>query len=141
MPTIACKPGPPSSGTRKRTEGRRGGLTVGVRVAWDNTSKEVTAPAAGRFPFGVAVEAAGNGVTNVAGWLDSRWDIDQLIGKARGKLDPERFPLRVGQITADPISDPCQSGSIQLRRHPTWCRLHGRTDRFAFRLIKLRNRR
>jgi len=39
-------------------------------VAWDNTTKEVTTPAAGRFPIGVAVEAAGNGVTSVAVRLD-----------------------------------------------------------------------
>jgi len=45
-------------------------LTVGVRVAWDNTAKEVTTPAAGRFPIGVAVEAAGNGVTSIAVRLD-----------------------------------------------------------------------
>jgi predicted RecA/RadA family phage recombinase len=45
-------------------------LTVGARVAWDNTAKEVTAPAAGRFPIGVAVEAAGNGITSVAVRLD-----------------------------------------------------------------------
>ncbi|PQO21832.1 hypothetical protein C2I36_16245 [Rhodobacteraceae bacterium WD3A24] len=45
-------------------------LAVGARVAWDNTAKEVTTPAAGRFPIGVAVEAAGNGVTSVAVRLD-----------------------------------------------------------------------
>lgn len=45
-------------------------LTVGTRVAWDNTAKEVTTPAAGRFPIGVAVEAAGNGITSVAVRLD-----------------------------------------------------------------------
>ena len=45
-------------------------LTVGARVAWDNTAKQVTTPAAGRFPIGVAVEAAGNGVTSVAVRLD-----------------------------------------------------------------------
>ena len=41
-------------------------LTVAARVAWDNTAKQVTTPAAGRFPIGGAVEAAGNGVTSVA---------------------------------------------------------------------------
>lgn len=45
-------------------------LTVGMGVAWDNTGKEVAIPAAGRFPIGVAVEAAGNGVTTVAVRLD-----------------------------------------------------------------------
>ena len=43
---------------------------VGARVAWDNTAKEVNTPAAGRFPIGTAVEAAGNGVTSVAVRLD-----------------------------------------------------------------------
>ena len=45
-------------------------LAVGARVAWDNTAKEVTTPVAGRFPIGVAVEVAGNGVTSVAVRLD-----------------------------------------------------------------------
>ena len=45
-------------------------LAVGARVAWDNTAKEVTTPAAGRFPIGVAVETAGNGVSSVAVRLD-----------------------------------------------------------------------
>lgn len=41
-----------------------------ARLAWDNMAKEVTTPAAGRFPIGVAVEAAGNGATSVAERLD-----------------------------------------------------------------------
>ncbi|KPF82970.1 hypothetical protein IP70_19495 [alpha proteobacterium AAP38] len=45
-------------------------LSVGTRVAWDNAAEEVTTPAAGRFPIGVAVEAAGSGVTSVAVRLD-----------------------------------------------------------------------
>ncbi len=45
-------------------------LTVGARVAWDNTAKRVDVPGTGRFPIGVAVEAAGNGVTSVAVRLD-----------------------------------------------------------------------
>lgn len=45
-------------------------LAVGARVAWDNTEKEVTTPAAGRFPICVALETAMNGVTSVAVWLD-----------------------------------------------------------------------
>ncbi|RDC67746.1 DUF2190 family protein [Rhodovulum sp. 12E13] len=45
-------------------------LTVGARVAWDSTAKQVNTPAAGRFPIGVAVEAAGSGVTSVAVRLD-----------------------------------------------------------------------
>jgi predicted RecA/RadA family phage recombinase len=45
-------------------------LEVGTRVAWDNTAKEVTTPAAGRFPIGVVVQAAGNSVTSFAVRLD-----------------------------------------------------------------------
>lgn len=45
-------------------------LTVGARVAWDNTAKNINVPGAGRFPVGVATEAAGNGVTGVAVRID-----------------------------------------------------------------------
>ena len=45
-------------------------LTVGARVAWDNTTKNINAPGAGRFPVGVATEAAGNGITSVTVRLD-----------------------------------------------------------------------
>lgn len=45
-------------------------LTVGARLAWDNTAKQVNTPGAGRFPIGVATEAAGNGSTSVAVRLD-----------------------------------------------------------------------
>ena len=45
-------------------------LAVGARVAWDNTAKQVNTPGAGRFPIGIATEAAGNGVTSVAVRLD-----------------------------------------------------------------------
>lgn len=45
-------------------------LTVGARLAWDNTAKQVNTPGAGRFPVGVATEAAGNGSTSVAVRLD-----------------------------------------------------------------------
>jgi predicted RecA/RadA family phage recombinase len=45
-------------------------LTVSARVVWDNTAKEVTARAAGRFPGAVAVETAGNGLTSSAVRLD-----------------------------------------------------------------------
>ncbi|MBK5927227.1 DUF2190 family protein [Rhodobaculum claviforme] len=45
-------------------------LTVGARVAWDNIAKVVTTPAAGRFPIGIATEAAGNAITSVAVRLD-----------------------------------------------------------------------
>lgn len=45
-------------------------LTVGARVAWDNTAKQVNTPGAGRFPIGIAAEAAGNGTTSVAVRLD-----------------------------------------------------------------------
>ncbi len=45
-------------------------LTVGARVAWDNTTKNINVPSAGRFPVGVATEDAGNGTTIVAVRLD-----------------------------------------------------------------------
>lgn len=45
-------------------------LTVGARVSWDDSAKQMNAPGTGRFPVGVAVEAAGNGVTTVAVRLD-----------------------------------------------------------------------
>lgn len=45
-------------------------LTVGARVAWDNTAKNINVPGAGRFPVGVATEAAGNGISSVAVRLD-----------------------------------------------------------------------
>lgn len=45
-------------------------LTVGARVAWDNTAKNINVSGAGRFPVGIATEAAGNGITSVAVRLD-----------------------------------------------------------------------
>lgn len=45
-------------------------LAVGARVAWDNTAKNINVPGAGRFPVGIAAEAAGNGITSVAVRLD-----------------------------------------------------------------------
>ncbi|OJF93650.1 DUF2190 family protein [Pararhizobium antarcticum] len=45
-------------------------LSVGTRVAWDNTAKNINLPGAGRFPVGIAIEAAGNGLTSVAVRLD-----------------------------------------------------------------------
>ena len=45
-------------------------LTVGARVAWDNTAKQVNTPGAGRFPIGIATEAAGNDITTVRVRLD-----------------------------------------------------------------------
>lgn len=46
-------------------------LTVGARVSWDNTAKNINVPGTGRFPVGIATEAAGNGITSVAVRLDS----------------------------------------------------------------------
>jgi predicted RecA/RadA family phage recombinase len=46
-------------------------LTVGARVAWDNTAKNINVPGAGRYPVGVAIEAVGNGVSSVAVRLDA----------------------------------------------------------------------
>lgn len=45
-------------------------LTVGARVAWDNTAKNINVPGTGRFPVGITTEAAGNGTTSVAVRLD-----------------------------------------------------------------------
>ena len=45
-------------------------LTLGARVAWDNTAKNINVPGTGRFPVGIATEAAGNGITGVAVRLD-----------------------------------------------------------------------
>ena len=45
-------------------------LTVGARVAWDNTAKNINVPGTGRFPVGIATEAAGNGTTSVTVRLD-----------------------------------------------------------------------
>lgn len=45
-------------------------LTVGARVAWDNTAKNINVPGTGRYPVGIATEAAGNGTTSVAVRLD-----------------------------------------------------------------------
>lgn len=45
-------------------------LAVGTRVAWDNTAKNFNLPGAGRFPVGIATEAAGSGITSVAVRLD-----------------------------------------------------------------------
>ena len=45
-------------------------LTVGARVAWDNTAKNINVQGAGRFPVGIATEVAENGITSVAVRLD-----------------------------------------------------------------------
>ncbi len=45
-------------------------MTVGARVAWDNTAKNINVPGTGRFLVGIATEAAGNGITSVAVRLD-----------------------------------------------------------------------
>ena len=45
-------------------------LTVGARVSWDDTAKQVNIPGTGRYPIGVAAEAAGSGTTSVAVRLD-----------------------------------------------------------------------
>ena len=45
-------------------------IVGGDPVAWDDTAKEVNVPGAGRYPIGIAIEAAGNGVTTVRVRLD-----------------------------------------------------------------------
>ncbi|PKP85604.1 MAG: hypothetical protein CVT70_18065 [Alphaproteobacteria bacterium HGW-Alphaproteobacteria-1] len=59
-----------TTGVYKLPKASAAALTLGARVAWDNTAKQVNTPGAGRFPIGVAADAAGNGVTSVAVRLD-----------------------------------------------------------------------
>jgi predicted RecA/RadA family phage recombinase len=45
-------------------------ISAGDAVAWDDTAKQVNAPATGRYPIGIAIEAAGNGLATVRVRLD-----------------------------------------------------------------------
>ena len=45
-------------------------IAVGDAVAWDDAAKQVNVPATGRYPMGIAIEAAGNGATTVRVRLD-----------------------------------------------------------------------
>lgn len=45
-------------------------FTAGQRVSWDNAAKHVVAPAAGMYPIGTALLAAGNGVATARVRLD-----------------------------------------------------------------------
>ena len=45
-------------------------IDPGDRVAWDDTAKEMAQPSVGLYPVGIAVSAAGNGVTTVRVRLD-----------------------------------------------------------------------
>jgi predicted RecA/RadA family phage recombinase len=45
-------------------------IAAGDPVAWDDTAKEVNEPDTGRYPIGVAIEAAGNGVAKARVRLD-----------------------------------------------------------------------
>jgi predicted RecA/RadA family phage recombinase len=45
-------------------------IAAGDPVAWDDTAKEVNEPDTGRYPIGIAIEAAGNGVATVRVRLD-----------------------------------------------------------------------
>jgi predicted RecA/RadA family phage recombinase len=45
-------------------------ITAGVRVAWDDTAKQVVLPDTGMVPIGIATVAAGNGVAAVRVRLD-----------------------------------------------------------------------
>jgi predicted RecA/RadA family phage recombinase len=45
-------------------------LALGDRVAWDDTAKVIAPPAAGLYPVGVAITAAGNGAVTVRVRLD-----------------------------------------------------------------------
>jgi predicted RecA/RadA family phage recombinase len=45
-------------------------IAAGDVVAWDDTAKQVNAPATGRYPIGIAIEAAGNGAGTARVRLD-----------------------------------------------------------------------
>jgi len=45
-------------------------VATGDKVSWDDTAKQVNLPGAGRYPIGIAIEAAGNGATAVRVRLD-----------------------------------------------------------------------
>ncbi len=45
-------------------------IAAGDKVSWDNAAKQVNVPGPGRYPIGIAVEAAGNGATIVRVRLD-----------------------------------------------------------------------
>ena len=45
-------------------------IAAGDAVAWDDTAKQVNAPATGLYPIGTAIEAADNGATTVQVRLD-----------------------------------------------------------------------
>lgn len=45
-------------------------ITVGARVSWDTTGKQVVLPDEDMYPIGTALTAAGNGITTVRVRLD-----------------------------------------------------------------------
>lgn len=45
-------------------------IAAGDKISWDDTAKQVNVPGPGRFPIGIAIEAAGNGVTTARVRLD-----------------------------------------------------------------------
>jgi predicted RecA/RadA family phage recombinase len=45
-------------------------VALGDRVAWDDTVKVIAPPAAGLYPVGIAITAAGNGAVTVRVRLD-----------------------------------------------------------------------
>ena len=45
-------------------------IAAGAKVSWDDTAKQVNAPGTGRYPIGIAIEAAGNGAAIVRVRLD-----------------------------------------------------------------------
>lgn len=40
-------------------------FALGDRMAWDDTAKVIAPPAAGLYPVGIAITAAGNGAVTV----------------------------------------------------------------------------
>lgn len=45
-------------------------IAAGDAVAWDDTARQVNAPGSGRYPVGIAIKAAGNGVVTIEVRLD-----------------------------------------------------------------------
>ncbi|MBX6321994.1 MAG: DUF2190 family protein [Rhodospirillaceae bacterium] len=45
-------------------------IAAGAQVAWDTSAKQIDLPDTGFYPVGIAIEAAGNGITTVRVRLD-----------------------------------------------------------------------
>jgi predicted RecA/RadA family phage recombinase len=45
-------------------------IAAGAKVSWGATAKQINVPATGRFPVGIAIEAAGNSAATVRDRLE-----------------------------------------------------------------------